>query len=95
MRLAMHVKSSPSTQKRKRTMRDDFIIELWTRLKDLVPQKDRLDAADSLISICDEYGYADGIELRADLDKELHAAVITYFGEEDLEDLEETEDEYY
>ena len=76
-------------------MRDDFIIELWTRLKDLVPQKDRLDAADSLISICDEYGYADGIELRADLDKELHAAVSTYFGEEDLDDLEETEDEYY
>ena len=76
-------------------MRDDFIIELWSRLKHLGPQKDRLDAADALISICDEFGYADGIELRADLDKELHAAVNTYFGEEDLDDLEEKEDEYY
>lgn len=76
-------------------MRDDFIIELWSRIKHLIPQKDRLDAADALISICDEHGCADGIELRADLDKELHAAVSTYFGEEDLDDLEETEDEYY
>ena len=77
-------------------MQDEFIIELWSRIKHLVPQKDRLDVADALISISDEFGYADGIELRADLDKELHAAVSTYFGEEDLDDLEEKEeDEYY
>ena len=70
-------------------MRDDFIIDLWSRMKHLVPQKDRLDAADALIAICDEYGYADGIELRADLDKELNAAVRTYFGDLDLDEDDE------
>lgn len=74
-------------------MRDDFIIDLWSRIKHLIPQKDRLDAADAIIAICDEFGYADGIEIHADLDKELHAAVQTYFG--DYEEDEENEyDEY-
>jgi len=71
-------------------MRDEFIIELWSRIKPLVPAKDRLDAADAIIAISDEYGYADGIEIHADLDKELHAAVQTYFG-----DYEDEEDEEY
>jgi hypothetical protein len=68
-------------------MRDDFIVDLWSRLKPLVPAKDRLDAADALIAVCDEYGYADGIEEFQDLDRELKAAVKTHFGEsEDDED---------
>lgn len=67
-------------------MRDDFIVEMWSKIKHFVPQKDRLDVADGLISICDEYGYADGIELREDLDKELLAAVKTYFGDDDDDD---------
>ena len=71
-------------------MREDFIIDLWSRVKHLVPKKDRLDAADAIIAICDEYGYADGIELHEDLDSELHAAVKTYYGEYD-----EGEDEDY
>ena len=70
-------------------MRDDFIIDLWSRIKLLIPQKDRLDAADAIIAICDEYGYADGIDQHADLDKELHAAVQTYFGDYEDEDEEE------
>jgi len=73
-------------------MRDEFIVDLWSRIKHLVPQKDRLDFADALISICDEYGYADGIEYHADLDKELHAAVQTYYGGNDDEDDEEEYD---
>lgn len=70
-------------------MREDFIIDLWSRIKHQIPAKDRLDVADAIISICDEYGYADGIERHEDLDKELHAAVKTYFG-----DYEDDEDEY-
>jgi len=70
-------------------MRDDFIVDLWSRIKPLVPQKDRLDAADALVAICDEYGYADGIDMHMDLDKELHAAVQTYFGDLDEDDEEE------
>jgi len=70
-------------------MREDFIIDLWSRIKHQIPAKDRLDVADAIISLCDEYGYADGIERHEDLDKELHAAVKTYFG-----DYEDDEDEY-
>lgn len=68
-------------------MRDDFVVDLWSRLKPMIPAKDRLDAADALVSVCDEYGYADGIIDVEDLDKELKAAVRTHFGEsEDEED---------
>lgn len=73
-------------------MRDDFVIDLWSRIKHLVPAKDRLDAADAVVAVCDEYGYADGIERHEDLDKELYAAVQTHFGDPE-EDYEE--DEYY
>ena len=73
-------------------MRDDFIVDLWSRIKHLVPQKDRLDAADAIVAVCDEYGYADGIEHHEDLDKELNAAVKTHFG--DAEE-DEYEDGYY
>lgn len=64
-------------------MGDDFIVDLWSQIKHLIPAKDRLDAADAIIRITDEYGHADGIELREDLDKELMAAVKSYYGSDD------------
>ncbi len=73
-----------------RQMRDDFVVDLWSRIKHFVPAKDRLDVADAIVAVCDEYGYADGIEHHADLDKELYAAVQTYYG-----DPEEEEDDEY
>jgi len=69
-------------------MTEDFIVDLWARLKPIIPAKERLDAADALVAVCDEYGYADGLEKIADLDRELRAAVQTYFG-----DYEEDEDD--
>lgn len=72
-------------------MRDDFIVDLWARMKPLIAAKDRLDAADALISVCDEYGYADGIENHEDIDHDLRAAVKTHFGE-DMDDDEYEED---
>ena len=69
---------------------DDFVIDIWSRIKHFVPAKDRLDVADAIVAVCDEYGYADGLEHHEDLDKELHAAVKTYYGE-----YEEDEDENY
>jgi hypothetical protein len=70
-------------------MRDDFIVDLWARIKPLIMPKDRLDAADALISVCDEYGYADGIDQHEDLDRELKVAVKTYFGEDEEEEDED------
>lgn len=73
-------------------MRDDFIVDLWSRIKHLVPAKDRLEVADVLVSVCDEYGYADGIEDFEDLDKELRAAVKSHFSGFDSEDEDEDYD---
>lgn len=74
-------------------MRDDFIVDMWSRIKHMIPPKDRLDVADAIIAACDEYGYTDGIELRVDLDKELLAAVTTHFAMEN-DDEDDEYDEY-
>jgi hypothetical protein len=70
---------------------DDFVVELWSRIKPLIGPKDRLDAADAVVAVCDEYGFADGLEDHYDeLDKELQIAVKTHFSiEDDYEDDEE------
>lgn len=72
-------------------MRDEFIIELWSRIKPLVPAKDRLDAADAMIAVCDEFGFLDELEHHQDLDGELIAAIKTQVGD-DLYDDEEYEE---
>lgn len=69
-------------------MRDEFIIELWARIKPLIPAKDRLDAADAMISVCDEFGYMDELEHHQDLDGELTAAIRTQVGDQYDEDEE-------
>ena len=74
-------------------MKDDFIIELWHRIKPHVQSKDRLDAADAMIAVCDDFGYLEELENHADLDGELQAAIKTLLGEEYDEDTEQ--DEYY
>ena len=74
-------------------MRDEFIIELWSRIKPLVPAKDRLDAADAMIAVCDEFGFLDELEHHQDLDGELIAAIKTQVGD-DLYDDEEKYEEY-
>lgn len=71
-------------------MRDEFIIDLWNRIKPLILAKDRLDAADAIIAVCDEYGFMDELEHHHDLDGELMAAIKTLAGEE----LYDEENEY-
>ncbi len=73
-------------------MRDEFIIDLWSRIKPLVPAKDRLDAADAMIAVCDEYGFLDELEHHQDLDSELTAAIKTQVGEDFYDDEEEYEE---
>lgn len=69
----------------------DMIIELWARVKPLVPAKDRLEAADAVVSVFDEFGFTDGLENGAEgLDQPLAAAVVSLYGDSDEED----EDEY-
>lgn len=73
-------------------MRDEFIIDLWNRIKPLVPAKDRLDAADAIIAVCDEYGFMDELEHHHDLDSELTAAIRTQAGNEFYDEEKEYED---
>lgn len=75
-------------------MRDEFIVDLWSRIKHLIPAKERLEAADVLVAVCDEYGYADGIEDYEDLDKELRAAVKSHFSGFDEDDEDEEYENY-
>lgn len=74
-------------------MRDEFIIDLWSRIKPLILSKDRLDAADAIVAVCDEYGFLDELENRADIDPELRAAIKTQLGDDGFD--EENEDEDY
>ena len=66
-----------------------LISEVWSALKPMISSKDRLSAADLLVSIFDEYGMADSLENETGLDKELAAAVASYF---ELDDESEDDD---
>lgn len=72
----------------------DLIVDLWARLKSHVPVKERLDVADLIVRIFDEYGMADGIENEPELDKELKAAVWSYFDIESADDEDRGDDDY-
>lgn len=72
---------------------NELIIELWSRLKSHIPPKERLEVADILIVVFDEFGKVDDDLMDEDLDKELRAAVRSHIGdpldpveEEDLDD---------
>lgn len=72
-------------------MENELLIELWSRLKPLIPQKDRLDAADKLVAVFDEHGMiVDTDALSVEFDKELKAAFVSVYG---IDDDEEDEDD--
>ena len=75
-------------------MDNAMLIEIWTRLKPLIPQKDRLDAADKLVAVFDEYGELAEDALSVAFDKELKAAFANVYGV-DVDDEEEEDDEWY
>ena len=69
----------------------DMILDLWARMKPILPKKDRLEVADVLVAVMDDHGYADGLEDEQSLDTDLLAAVRSHYGIE-LDD--DDEDEY-
>jgi hypothetical protein len=74
----------------------DFFIEMWTAIKNYIPQKDRYDAVRRLVDVYD--GIDDVEELRdyTGQDDYLDTALSNYFNEvEEFEDSDaETDDEY-
>jgi hypothetical protein len=75
-------------------MHNDFLVELWTRLKPFITQKERMDAADAFVAVVDEYAVSDDFEEQAPSisDKHLKAALISRYGCEDEDDDEDTND---
>jgi hypothetical protein len=53
----------------------ELLIELWVQLKTRIPAKERLEVADMIATIFDEYGQIDSSILKEDLDKPLRAAL--------------------
>lgn len=74
---------------------NELIMELWGRIKSHIQPKERLEVADILVVVFDEFGLVDESLLDEDLDKELRAAARSHLSE-DVEDLEyEDEDDDY
>jgi hypothetical protein len=68
----------------------DFIFELWEAMKPLVPSKDKLEAAERIIKMCDDYGISKtDLEDMIENDKILETAFDRYF----VDDYDEDEDD--
>ena len=68
----------------------DFIFELWEAMKPLIPAKDKLEAAERIIKMCDDYGISKtDLEDMIENDKILETAFDRYF----VDDYDEDEDD--
>lgn len=72
---------------------NELILELWARIKTHIPPKERLEVADIMVVVFDEFGLVDDSLLDEDLDKEMRAAARSHLAD-DIEELEyEDEDD--
>ncbi len=71
---------------------NELLIELWTHLKTYIPPKERIEAADSLVNIFDEFGLLSENLLQEDLDKVLQVAAKSHFSSFDDDEYDDTED---
>lgn len=68
----------------------ELLLELWARIKSHIPPKERLEVADILVVVFDEFGLVEDDLLDMDLDKEMRAAARSH-----LSDDEEEFKDYY
>jgi hypothetical protein len=73
----------------------EMLIDLWSRIKPHVSTKERLEVADLIVAVFDDYGMADGLKDEEGLDKELTAAVKSRFDFEEDEWKEDSDDDEY
>lgn len=52
----------------------ELLLELWSRIKSHIQPKERLEVADILVIVFDEFGLIEDTLLDEDLDKEMRAA---------------------
>ena len=68
----------------------ELLLELWARVKSHIAPKERLEVADIMVVVFDEFNLVDDNLLDEDLDKELRAAARSH-----LVQADEDEDEVY
>lgn len=75
---------------------NELIMELWARMKSHIQPKERLEVADILVVVFDEFGMVDDSLLDEDLDKELRAAARSHLSdaEEELEGFDDDDDSF-
>lgn len=72
----------------------ELIIELWSRLKSHIAPKERLEVADIMVVVFDEFGLVDDDLLDEDLDRELRAAARSHLSEVTEEEEDYDQDGY-
>ena len=71
----------------------ELLLELWARIKSHVAPKERLEVADILVVVFDEFGLVDDDLLDEDLDKEMRAAARSHLAEPLDDDGDDPEDD--
>lgn len=69
----------------------ELLLELWGRIKSHVAPKERLEVADILVVVFDEFGMIGEELLEEDLDKELRAAARSHLSEPEYEEGDDEE----
>lgn len=59
----------------------ELLLELWARIKSHVSPKERLEVADILVVVFDEFGLIEDDLLDQDLDKEMRAAARSHLAD--------------
>lgn len=67
----------------------ELLLELWARIKSHIAPKERLEVADILVVVFDEFGIVDDDLLDEDLDKEMRAAARSHLSDNGLDEDEE------
>jgi hypothetical protein len=72
----------------------ELLLELWSRIKSHIPPKERLEVADIIVVVFDEFGLVENDLLEQDLDKEMRAAARSHLSDDEFsEDEEEFDDD--
>jgi hypothetical protein len=70
----------------------ELLLELWARIKSHIAPKERLEVADILVVVFDEFSLIDDELMFEDLDKEMRAAVRSHLVDSEENDEESNDD---
>jgi hypothetical protein len=71
----------------------ELLLELWSRVKSHIAPKERLEVADIMVVVFDEFNLVDDNLLDEDLDRELRAAARSHLVEAEEDDEDEVYDD--